>query len=158
MQIFLGNKKCNRFYVGNMKVTRIYAGSRLVYNEHPFVYNYYYPTMDSNVSDNLLDESNKCIITSYGSAKFNSICNNLEKPLCQTSSNNFIGVLSCSYYNYNSINIQSSCTQIMDNAEHTQCEEISMFNDSTNLSEDIVDTSVVVTEVVTGSKELENAY
>ena len=55
MQIFLGDKKCNNFYIGNMKVTRIYIGSKLIYSDHPFVYDYYYPTADSSIQNRLLD-------------------------------------------------------------------------------------------------------
>ena len=60
MALNLGQSVTNVFYLGNMKVTRAYFGSKLVYNDHPYVYNYYKPTKDYDTNTYTIDKSHTC--------------------------------------------------------------------------------------------------
>ena len=60
MALNLGESTTNVFYLGNMKVTRAYFGSKLVYNDHPYVYNYYKPTKDYDTNTYTIDKSHTC--------------------------------------------------------------------------------------------------
>lgn len=60
MALNLGELETNVFYLGNMKVTRAYFGSKLVYNDHPYVYNYYKPTKDYDTNTYTIDKSHTC--------------------------------------------------------------------------------------------------
>lgn len=60
MALNLGESATNVFYLGNMKVTRAYFGSKLVYNDHPYVYNYYKPTKDYDTNTYTIDKSHTC--------------------------------------------------------------------------------------------------
>lgn len=60
MALNLGESATNVFYLGNMKVTRAYFGSKLVYNDHPYVYNYYRPTKDYDTNTYTIDKSHTC--------------------------------------------------------------------------------------------------
>lgn len=64
MALNLGESATNVFYLGNMKVTRAYFGSKLVYNDHPYVYNYYKPTKDYDTNTYTIDRYNT-VVDSY---------------------------------------------------------------------------------------------
>lgn len=61
MALNLGESTTNVFYLGNMKVTRAYFGSKLVYNDHPYVYNYYKPTKDYDTNTYTIDKYNTVV-------------------------------------------------------------------------------------------------
>lgn len=114
MALNLGESATNVFYLGNMKVTRAYFGSKLVYNDHPYVYNYYKPTKDYDTNTYTIDKSHTCsdsyIISKNIQTKVlgniviyhNNSCNietalvdNIQTSVC-ISNNNYVKLNNCS--------------------------------------------------------------